>query len=556
MSRNCQAFALAGLVPSPRVAYDPAVVPPLLPLLLSAAFAADEFGDFTYYYGDFHVHTGVSGDGGSSDLTCDGDCGAWADVYTSGRDNGLDFMAVSDHVNGTTAAASASGMADNFTLAASELDEAGGFVTIPAAEIWAQVAGAHLGHRTLLMFEDDASLAAITLTDLQPVGTTDVDVGSCSALETWATNLAATWGSMLLIPHHPAVTMPMWTDWSCYQLSFEPVVEIYSEHGNSLGDGLGYDDVWSGEHAGSTVLEAIDPDGLALEMGFVAASDKHNSRAGDVCSLDTEMKSHPYGGGLTVVAIPTADTFDRMAIYDAMVEHRTLATTGPALPVELRFESGGASLATLGESVGLPTGQELDVLVAVPESLAAYVIEVVAVTPASRFTMDDLGGGEWSTTLDTADASGWVYVSVEIDGDLWYGSAGCDDGGSDTLEYVWTSPGYISDAAGDLDGDGMTVADGDCDDGDNGISLGADEVAGDSIDQDCDGADEAIVVEGIFDTGTVAIEPDTATVATIEAASPADPDTGTAPVPRKRLGSKVRRIAAGIPPAVRWRPRR
>lgn len=104
-------------------------------LLLAAArltFAADEFGDYTYYYGDIHVHTGVSGDAGSSDIRCKGDCGAYADTFQSGRDNGLDFMAITDHINGSTTVASASGMADDFALAASELDEAGASSPSPA----------------------------------------------------------------------------------------------------------------------------------------------------------------------------------------------------------------------------------------------------------------------------------------------------------------------------------------------------------------------------------------------------------------------------------------
>jgi hypothetical protein len=41
----------------------------------------------------------------------------------------------------------------------------------------------------------------------------------------------------------------------------------------------------------------------------------------------------------------------------------------------------------------------------------------------------------------------------------------------------------------DLDGDGYSVVDGDCDDGDDGVQPGADEIPYDGIDQDCDGAD-------------------------------------------------------------------
>ena len=46
----------------------------------------------------------------------------------------------------------------------------------------------------------------------------------------------------------------------------------------------------------------------------------------------------------------------------------------------------------------------------------------------------------------------------------------------------------------DNDGDGFTVADGDCNDNDATIHPGAEEVCGDGIDQDCDGQDlDAII---------------------------------------------------------------
>jgi len=41
----------------------------------------------------------------------------------------------------------------------------------------------------------------------------------------------------------------------------------------------------------------------------------------------------------------------------------------------------------------------------------------------------------------------------------------------------------------DADGDGWTVADGDCDDGDPSAHPGGTEVVGDGTDQDCDGYD-------------------------------------------------------------------
>ena len=53
----------------------------------------------------------------------------------------------------------------------------------------------------------------------------------------------------------------------------------------------------------------------------------------------------------------------------------------------------------------------------------------------------------------------------------------------------------------DEDGDGFTVADGDCNDGDDGVYPGASEVPYDGVDQDCDGADlEDVDSDGFIST--------------------------------------------------------
>jgi predicted outer membrane repeat protein/parallel beta-helix repeat protein len=52
----------------------------------------------------------------------------------------------------------------------------------------------------------------------------------------------------------------------------------------------------------------------------------------------------------------------------------------------------------------------------------------------------------------------------------------------------------------DEDGDGWTVADGDCDDADAGVHPGAAEICGDGVDQDCGGEQELTVPSGDFPT--------------------------------------------------------
>ena len=67
--------------------------------------------------------------------------------------NGLDFLAVTDHVNGFRAMSDAAYLVQNATVLAMD-DTANGFVMIPAAELWFYRGNSisdPLGHKTLLM---------------------------------------------------------------------------------------------------------------------------------------------------------------------------------------------------------------------------------------------------------------------------------------------------------------------------------------------------------------------------------------------------------------------
>jgi hypothetical protein len=65
----------------------------------------------------------------------------------------------------------------------------------------------------------------------------------------------------------------------------------------------------------------------------------------------------------------------------------------------------------------------------------------------------------------------------------------CPDGGEDTDEYLWASPGWVVAAPDDRDGDGAPWH-ADCDDADPAVRPGADDVSRDGVDHDCDGRDE------------------------------------------------------------------
>jgi Putative metal-binding motif len=465
-----------------------------LAALSPAAQAADEFEDWTFYVGDPHTHTGVSSDGGSADLgDCKGTCGNMATVYSDARDRGLDWIGVSDHANGS--AGNPLSDEDQFrTLVGMALDAndpEGGFVTLVAAEVWVRARpGVDLGHLTVLMFGDNDDLEAIEMTDFQPTGTEKITVGECADVHTWLEGMETAFGPVVAIPHHPTAVLPMATDWTCHSSTYQPAVEVYSEHGQSLtDDASGFDPMWSGAVSTGSVHHALNPHGLALQMGFMAGSDRHDTQPGKPCQIDTVHTSHPYGGGVTIAAMETGTEFTRTSLYEAIVDRRTYASSGPVIPVVVDYSTGGAIVANMGTEIGLPDGQDLDVELRIPAEYAEYVLSVSLVSFDDNVEMTAGSDGTWTASLEDGSTPDWFYPAIEIDGDAWWGAGVCTDGGPDGVEWIWLSPSWVVDAEPDLDGDGVTWADGDCDDGDDTVFPGAEEHLADGVDQDCDGLD-------------------------------------------------------------------
>ena len=108
---------------------------------------------------------------------------------------------------------------------------------------------------------------------------------------------------------------------------------------------------------------------------------------------------------------------------------------------------------------------------------------------------------DWSGGDDCDDADP-LLTPADLDGDGWSTCEGeCDDGDPavhpGAVEIC--GDGIDGDCAGDLaieldaDGDGYPECAGDCDDADPGLNPGVEEVLFDGIDQDCDGYDMAPV---------------------------------------------------------------
>ena len=207
---------------------------------LRPASASESFGDYMFYAGDPHSHTGVSGDGSASDMGSGClSCGALADVFEYAAVQGLDWVAFSDHSNddGGTRNAGPSDFSDFWETQLAHDDDATGLVIVPSAEVWFNIGGSAIGHRNLMMFGDDATLTGFTVFDATPNGDITTEIGTCSAMEAWMDTVTASWGDALLIPHHPYGIAPAPMDWSCHSDTYEPAVEVYSLWGNSLGWG-------------------------------------------------------------------------------------------------------------------------------------------------------------------------------------------------------------------------------------------------------------------------------------------------------------------------------
>lgn len=125
------------------------------------------------------------------------------------------------------------------------------------------------------------------------------------------------------------------------------------------------------------------------------------------------------------------------------------------------------------------------------------VVLVAAASCQSDWKPDpcDTGNDFCGYSEASTDSDGDGYVDVAFYGD------DCDD--NDAATYPGAPPscdgtaidadcdGVEDLAQCDVDGDGMTPVDGDCDDYDVDSHTGAEEFCGDAIDQDCDGADDA-----------------------------------------------------------------
>jgi hypothetical protein len=158
----------------------------------------------------------------------------------------------------------------------------------------------------------------------------------------------------------------------------------------------------------------------------------------------------------------------------------------------------------MGDEVGIPLGQPLNIVVQTPEYHSQFVFEVVLKSIDQEMPMTLVDIGEWSTTIEPGEIPELLYPVVKVLGGAWYSNQGieCDDGGRDNTERLWLSPTWFKPVPGDLDGDGVTWSDGDCDDGDSTRHPYAIESCTNGIDDDCDNQIDILDSDCVFDSTT------------------------------------------------------
>ncbi len=192
----------------------------------------------------------------------------------------------------------------------------------------------------------------------------------------------------LMIPHHLAYPKGRrGVNWDCFTEACTPVVEIYSEHGNSEDDRGPYpmfSHSMGGRETAHTARAALE---AGLRFGFVGSSDDHAGFPG------------AYGEGLMAALVKD---FTREGIFEAIRARRTYALTGDRIEVDFAVEGApmGATIEAGKEvqaAFAVRGRDELDVVEVIQDGRVvhrAYADERAPLSPTVQVRLE-WGWGPW-----------------------------------------------------------------------------------------------------------------------------------------------------------------
>jgi hypothetical protein len=389
------------------------------------------------YFGELHGHSFLSVDarlyGASSPRH----------YYEYARDiAGLDFAALTDHD-------SPNGVGDNPHLwrhvcrLADEYYEPGRFVTFKAFE-WTSGEGHYELFRHLLGIGrdvwDDSEHSwghrnVYFLGDVPEVAFQHDDPAADTPEELWALMQQY---EAIAIPHHPLGGPVPAFRWEHYSEAHEPIVELYSSHGNSEAADAPHViyNAYLPEDVGTQhdVQYALS---LGYRFGFIGSTDSHSGWGGNDTTrpdasrtelMPTRLREH-YGqpaipgGGLAGVY---ATELTREGLWEALKAKRTFATTGERMVVALEGEGG-----FMGEVVTAQGPIELELRA---EGTAAILLTEI------------LRNGEVVLSQPGAHGSADIEIAwtdpAPLPGEAWYYARVTQEG----QEMAWTSPLWVTPA--------------------------------------------------------------------------------------------------------------
>jgi len=266
-----------------------------------------------------------------------------------------------------------------------------GFVTILGYE-WGQgdVVGSRINHNNVYFLADEGPLAP----NMKSVKDFWKFLDNNSKVPTIA------------IPHHPALK-GIRTEWDTYNEKYQPVVEIFSQHGNSECEGALHQGVCNWKEG--YVQNALEKGYI---LGFIAGSDNHGGRLG------TNSKVGARGGGPRVgLAAIFAESLDRKGLWEGLKTRYCYGTTG-AQRIIIDFQINGHRM---GEVFMSSTGPK-KIFIEVAGTTKIKKIEIIK----NNKIFCEVEGKSWYEKIEKVDNSFqrgrdfyYVRVTQEDDNLAW-----------------------------------------------------------------------------------------------------------------------------------------